>query len=297
MKLLVDIASQHLQLLDDAGKVQNQWLVSTAVNGPGEQGGSMKTPRGLHVLRAKAGVGLASHSVLRGRRPTGEVHSAALTAAQPERDFVLTRVLWLSGVMPGFNRIGPVDSMRRYIYIHGTPDSEPMGVPASHGCIRMRNADLLELDALVDVGVAVLIREDAGKPAPIHVVPWPVNADLDRYALRQIGPTLPDSPVPGSVPKRWAAWREDGVLLAALTWKPTSGACLVTREGVQVADVLPLLWRHAAEAASQLGHKELRGVLKPEWLKELDEREPLPVEPVRELGVDDGAALLVRGWL
>ena len=237
MKLLVDIATQRLQLLDDAGKVISQWPVSTAANGPGEQGGSMKTPRGLHVLRAKIGTGLPSHSVLRGRRATGEIHSAALAAAQPERDFVLTRVLWLSGAMPGFNRIGSVDSMRRYIYIHGTPDSEPMGAPASHGCIRMRNSDLLELEAQVAVGMQVLIREDASQAAPIHVVPWPEHASLDGYDLRQIGPTLPDSPVAGSAPLRWAAWREDGVLLAALTWRPASGACLVTREGVQVADV------------------------------------------------------------
>ncbi len=185
-------------------KVVKQWPVSTAANGPGEQGGSNKTPRGLHIIRAVVGRNLPSHAVLRGRRPTGEIHDAALSAAHPERDWILSRVLWLSGCQPGFNRLGEHDSMRRYIYIHGTPDDQPMGIPASHGCIRMRNADLLELEPQVAAGMQVLIREDASQRAPIHVVPLPQHASVDAHDLHPIGPSLPDSPVPAGIPLRWA---------------------------------------------------------------------------------------------
>jgi lipoprotein-anchoring transpeptidase ErfK/SrfK len=93
-----------------------------------------------------------------GRRPTGEIWSEALTREHPERDWILTRILWLSGLEKGFNRLGDVDTMRRYIYIHGMPDSEPCGVPASIGCIRMRNADIIELFDRVAVGTPVIIE-------------------------------------------------------------------------------------------------------------------------------------------
>ena len=88
---------------------------------------------------------------------TGEICSPALIAAQPERDWILSRILWLSGCEPGRNRFGLVDTMRRYIYIHGTPDCEVMGVPFSHGCIRMRNADVMELFFAVRAGTPVEI--------------------------------------------------------------------------------------------------------------------------------------------
>ncbi|KPC55146.1 L,D-transpeptidase [Amantichitinum ursilacus] len=290
MKLLVDIASQQLQLLDDAAKVVKQWPVSTAANGPGEQGGSMKTPRGLHVIRAVVGRNLPSHAVLRGRRPTGEIHDAALSAVHPERDWILSRALWLSGCQPGFNRLGSVDSMRRYIYIHGTPDDQPMSTPASHGCIRMRNADLLELEPLVAAGTQVVIRENATERPPIHVVPWPEHASLESYDLHPIGPSLPDSPVPGGIPLRWAAWREDGILLGVLTWKAGSGATLAVRTGAQVGEVLPLLWREAARVASETGQKEMRTVVKAEWLRELDQY----VAPIATVA---DSAVLVRGWI
>jgi lipoprotein-anchoring transpeptidase ErfK/SrfK len=99
-------------------------------------------------------------SVFVGRRPTGEIWSPELAALHPDRDWILTRILWLSGLEPGRNRLGNVDSMRRYIYIHGTPDDQPMGVPASHGCVRMRNDELIELFNLVAPGTEVLIQED-----------------------------------------------------------------------------------------------------------------------------------------
>lgn len=136
-----------------------QYAVSTAQNGPGEQHGSGCTPRGLHVIRAKIGAGCAEGTVFVGRRPTGEIYSEALAQAHPQRDWILTRILWLCGREPGKNRFGRVDTLRRYIYIHGCPDNAPMGVPLSHGCVRMRNRDIVELFDLVDVGTEVLIQE------------------------------------------------------------------------------------------------------------------------------------------
>lgn len=153
----------HISLADQClygfanGQLQLRLSVSTALNGPGERNGSGCTPRGLHQVRAKIGDGLPSAAVLRGRRWTGEVWSPALHAQFPGRDWILTRILWLSGCEPGHNRLGNVDTFRRYIYIHGTPDCEPMGVALSHGCVRMRNTDLLELYARVPLHCAVQI--------------------------------------------------------------------------------------------------------------------------------------------
>lgn len=135
-----------------------EYPVSTAANGPGERKDSCCTPRGRHIVRAKIGTGKPLGTVFRGRRPTGETWSIELSAQQPERDWILTRILWLSGCEPGVNRLGDVDSMQRYIYIHGTPDTEPMGVARSHGCIRMRNTDVVELFERVPAGTAVMIR-------------------------------------------------------------------------------------------------------------------------------------------
>lgn len=158
-RIQVDLAAQALTLWrgDEAPR---RWTVSTARNGPGEQRDSGCTPRGRHVVRARIGAGLPAGAVLVARRPTGETWSPELAASHPERDWILSRILWLSGLERGRNRLGSVDTMRRYIYIHGTPDDQPMGVPASHGCIRMRNADVIELFDLAPVGTEVLISED-----------------------------------------------------------------------------------------------------------------------------------------
>jgi len=157
MHIEISISEQRLRLLDDAGALLGVYPVSTALNGAGEFEGSGCTPRGRHLIRAKIGDGLPLNTVFVGRRPTGELWTPELAAANPGRDWILTRILWLSGCEPGINRLGNVDSMRRYIYIHGTPDSEPMGVPRSHGCIRMRNADLIALFELVPPATPVLI--------------------------------------------------------------------------------------------------------------------------------------------
>ncbi len=160
MKLLVSVARQSMTVLDDAGEVLREYAVSTAKAGVGEVSGSFQTPRGRHVIRAKIGAGQAENTVFVRRRPTGELWTPALAEQFPGRDWILTRILWLSGREPGRNRLGQVDTMRRYVYIHGSPDSAEMGVPGSHGCIRMRNADIVELFDLVPCYSEVEISED-----------------------------------------------------------------------------------------------------------------------------------------
>jgi lipoprotein-anchoring transpeptidase ErfK/SrfK len=154
--ITISIAQQTLSLEQD-GKVLASWPVSTALKGAGNEQGSFQTPLGLHRIRAKIGAGQPLNTVFRGRRPTGEIFDARLADEFPGRDWILTRILWLCGEEHGVNRGGNVDSQRRYIYIHGTPDSEPMGEPRSHGCIRMRNRDVAELFERVPVGTPVLI--------------------------------------------------------------------------------------------------------------------------------------------
>jgi lipoprotein-anchoring transpeptidase ErfK/SrfK len=159
LRIEVSLAAQTLCLLEE-DTTRARYPVSTALRGAGEQKGSERTPRGLHVVRAKIGAGLPLNSVLVARRPTGEVWTPALGAQHRSRDWILTRILWVSGVERGVNRLGSVDSMHRFIYIHGTPDTEPMGAPRSHGCIRMRNEDILALFDAVPVGTRVHIAED-----------------------------------------------------------------------------------------------------------------------------------------
>ena len=160
MIIRVSLARQKLYLSDDTGATVGEWSVSTALRGAGEQRGSYCTPRGRLLIRAKIGAGQPVDTVFVGRRPSGEIFSRELDAAFPERDWILTRILWLSGCEPGFNRLGDVDTMRRYIYIHGTPDRVKMGEAASHGCIRMRGAEILDLFERVPVYTPVEITED-----------------------------------------------------------------------------------------------------------------------------------------
>ena len=155
--LEIRLDNQTLTLWADASASPRVYPVSTALNGPGEQNASGCTPRGRHYVRACIGTGQPLNTVFVGRRPTGEILTPALAEQFPERDWILTRILWLCGREPGKNRLGSVDSFRRFIYIHGTPDSEPMGVPKSHGCIRMRNEDVVELYEHVRAGTPVTI--------------------------------------------------------------------------------------------------------------------------------------------
>jgi lipoprotein-anchoring transpeptidase ErfK/SrfK len=155
----VSIPEQRLRLTED-GQVLMDVAVSTARKGPGEVRGSEQTPRGWHKVRAKIGGGSAPNTVFVGRRATGEIYRPDLKAEHPARDWILTRILWLSGLEPGRNRLGPVDTMRRYVYIHGCPDEDAMGIPGSHGCVKMRNRDVIELFDRVPAGTRVLITDE-----------------------------------------------------------------------------------------------------------------------------------------
>jgi L,D-transpeptidase YbiS len=157
MKIEIDIPSQTLTV-NDGERVLKTYSVSTAKNGPGEKNGSLCTPRGRHIVRAKIGAGLPIGAVFVRRRSTGEVWTRELHEKHPGRDWILTRILWLSGCEAGKNRLGDVDTMRRYIYIHGTPDTSVMGKPGSIGCVRMRNRDIAELFDLVPPYTAVDIK-------------------------------------------------------------------------------------------------------------------------------------------
>jgi lipoprotein-anchoring transpeptidase ErfK/SrfK len=156
--LVIDIASQQLAVYTNGIKIQC-YPVSTAKNGIGELMGSECTPTGWHKIRAKIGAGQPLNSVFIGRRATGEIYSADLGKQYPQRDWILTRILWLGGLEPGKNRYGKVDTTWRFIYIHGCPDELMTGNPDSHGCIRMNNADMLDLFNRVDAGVKVYIHE------------------------------------------------------------------------------------------------------------------------------------------
>jgi len=158
MKIEIDVPSQTL-VLKEGDKTLKSYSVSTAKNGVGEKNGSLCTPRGRHIVRAKIGAGQPLNTVFVRRRPTGEIWSPDLNAKYPGRDWMLTRLLWLSGCEPGRNRLGDVDTMRRYIYLHGSPDTAQMGKPGVIGCVRMRNRDTVELFDLVPPYTEVDIRE------------------------------------------------------------------------------------------------------------------------------------------
>ncbi|NNF66989.1 MAG: L,D-transpeptidase, partial [Gammaproteobacteria bacterium] len=144
VRLQISLEDQRLYYLSD-GELRRVYSVSTARNGPGELRGSECTPVGQHIVRARIGADQPAGTVFIARRPTGEIFESKMLREFPERDWILSRILWLSGKEPGVNRLGDVDTMRRYIYIHGTPDEIPMGEAASHGCVRMRNSDIVEL--------------------------------------------------------------------------------------------------------------------------------------------------------
>jgi len=157
--LQVNVAEQTMHGFDNANQCLFKALISTATNGVGQISGSECTPLGEHRIRAKIGANQPVNTVFIGRRPSGEIYSEELGRANPNRDWILSRILWLCGNDIAYNRGGFVDTQRRYIYIHGAPDSHAMGVPSSHGCIKMRNSDMIELFDKVAVGTLVNIQE------------------------------------------------------------------------------------------------------------------------------------------
>ena len=154
----IDLSRQRLRLYEGRALLR-EYAVSTAAKGAGEKNGSFQTPRGRHKIRAMIGRGAAPGTVFVARRATGEVWSQELGAQYRDRDWILTRILWLSGLEHGRNRLREVDTMRRYIYLHGAPDTTTLGAPGSHGCIRMSNDDIIELFEMVKAGTEVMIHE------------------------------------------------------------------------------------------------------------------------------------------
>lgn len=159
MRIVINLARQYLNLFSHHTLLKT-YIISSGKNGIGEENGSGKTPRGLHIVRAKIGANMPINTVFKGRRPTGEIYSPELNLIGEQRDWILTRILWLSGLEKGFNRLGKVDTMQRYIYIHGTSDSVVLGIPGSKGCIRMYNQDIVELFDIISVGIEVNILEN-----------------------------------------------------------------------------------------------------------------------------------------
>ena len=158
MHIKISISKQQLILFDEEDSIK-QYSISTAKNGSGERKNSECTPRGEHVIAEKIGQEAKENSVFVGRIETNELYNPKLRDFHPRRDWILTRILWLSGTEEGKNKGGDVDSHDRYIYIHGSPEDIEMGRPGSRGCIRMRNSDVIELFNLVNVGTRVTISE------------------------------------------------------------------------------------------------------------------------------------------
>jgi len=156
----INVANQMLHVFDDKNTAIKQFKIATAKNGVGEKSGSECTPRGRHIIRAKIGSDEPVNTVFIGRRPTGETYELSLKKENPGRDWILTRILWLSGTEIGKNRLGNVDTMQRYVYIHGCPDEDEMGIPSSHGCIKMRNNEMISLFNLIPVYTPVEIVEN-----------------------------------------------------------------------------------------------------------------------------------------
>ncbi len=156
-EIKIDVVTQKLQL-KNFGRVIFETGISTAKNGVGELFGSECTPRGRHIIRAKIGSNRPDNTVFIGRRSTGELYTKELKRQFPHRDWILTRIMWLSGLDIKKNRLGKVDTMRRYIYIHGCPDDDVMGIPSSHGCIKMQNKDVVALFDMVNIGTLVTIE-------------------------------------------------------------------------------------------------------------------------------------------
>ena len=158
VSVVVSPTMQQMQLLQGSN-VLKTYTISTAKNGLGEEKNSFKTPRGLHIIRAKIGGNAPINAIFRERRFNGDIYTAEMNEMYPTKDWILTRILWLSGLEKGFNRLGNVDTMQRFVYIHGSPNERPTGIPTSRGCIRMRNEDIIELYDLVSAGTKVYIED------------------------------------------------------------------------------------------------------------------------------------------
>lgn len=154
--LYIDIGKQQLSRYDFRQKCLASYPISSARMGCGSVQGSAQTPLGLHCIAKKIGDDAQEHEVFRHRQATGRLWQDCCSQ-DDSRELITSRILWLQGLELGNNWGGDVDSFRRYIYIHGTNHEDKIGTPASHGCIRMRNGDIVALFSKVALGSLVYI--------------------------------------------------------------------------------------------------------------------------------------------
>lgn len=157
--IIIKVNQQKLYCCDAQDEVLFEYPVSTASLGVGNQNGSFKTPLGKHIIAQKIGADCAVNEVFIGRVPQGVFEELQAEEKLLTDDVITSRILWLRGIEPGVNSGEGIDSYLRYIYIHGTTEEDKIGSPASHGCVRMRNKDVIELFNRVDEGCSVLIQE------------------------------------------------------------------------------------------------------------------------------------------
>ena len=154
--LYVDIESQTLIHLEK-GEILSIYPISSSFYGTGSKKNSLKTPLGRHEIFKKLGGDLPINAILKGRVWTGAIADVIKEPIDTDFDHVTSRILWLDGLELGKNRGNDIDSRERYIYIHGTAEEGLIGRPASDGCIRMYNRDVIELFDLVDEKAQVWI--------------------------------------------------------------------------------------------------------------------------------------------
>ncbi|MDH5765629.1 MAG: L,D-transpeptidase [Gammaproteobacteria bacterium] len=157
--ILIRISEQHMYLLDDKDRVLFDYQVSTSRFGSGNKEGSYQTPLGLHLIKEKIGGDMPAGEVFIARQAQGVLDDLKEGGSELPEDIITSRILWLEGLEPGINQGGDVDTFQRYIYIHGTPDEDNIGKPVSHGCIRMRNQDVIDVFDRVQTGCIVKIDE------------------------------------------------------------------------------------------------------------------------------------------
>jgi hypothetical protein len=157
--IIIKINRQKLYCCNRQGDILFEYPVSTSRFGTGNKNGSFKTPLGEHSIAQKIGAGCAVNEVFIGRVPQGQLDLLQAEDTPLADDIITSRILWLQGMEPGVNNGEGIDSYQRYIYIHGTSEEEKIGTPASHGCVRMRNLDVIDLFNRVDEGCRVLIQE------------------------------------------------------------------------------------------------------------------------------------------
>ena len=157
--LFVSVKEQKMYHIVE-NTIVKEYLVSTAKKGVGNQKNSDMTPHGLHYIKEKYGSKTPQNGRMIGRVFYGQIAKIYYDTTSSKTDDITSRILWLSGMEKDINKGGNVDSYNRYIYIHGTSEEGKIGTPASHGCVRMLNNDIIELYAKIKNGTKVLILDN-----------------------------------------------------------------------------------------------------------------------------------------